>query len=65
MLLATYAQAEVVGESQHLAVVFAGQLAQWHAGPVADHFGHQARADFETDQALIDLSAGQLGLHGA
>ena len=65
LLLAAYSLAKVAGEGQHLAVVLAGQLAQRHAGPVADHFGHQARADFETDQAFIHLSAGQLGLHGA
>ena len=31
---------------------------------MADHFGHQARADFEADQALIGLSRRQLGLEG-
>lgn len=55
--LATHAAAKVVSKTQHLAVVLASQLAQRYAGPVADHFGHQAWAHFKTDQAFLALGA--------
>ena len=63
LLLAAYAQAEVGGEAGDARVVLAGQLGQRHAGPLADHLGHQAWADLMADQALVALGFAQQGLH--
>ena len=64
LFLATDALAQVVGEAGDAGVVFPGQLRGGDAGPVADHLGHQARADFVADQGLRRLGFGQLGLGG-